>query len=197
MTATSQRLFVLSVLALLMAVSRAHVFDHFSPPDITWAAFFIAGFSLRGWGRWAFPALMALAVAVDWYVIAGQGTAFWSHYCVSAGYWGLLPAYAAMWLGGAWLRRGYTGASWTALGRLVVAVVVAAAACHLLAQGSFYWTSSVVAEPTVAGWWKNYSDWLPRYMATAAAYVGIAAAIQVTAERLAPALRADSARRAG
>lgn len=197
MTATSQRLFVLSVLALLMAVSRGHAFDHFSPPDISWAAFFIGGFALRGWGRWAFPALMALAVAVDWYVIAGQGTAFWTHYCVSAGYWGLLPAHAAMWLGGAWLRRGYTGASWPALGRLVAALVVATATCHLLAQGSFYWTSSVVAEPTLAGWWKNYSDWLPGYLATTAVYVGIAAALQASAERLAPALRRDRTDRAG
>lgn len=197
MTATSQRLFVLSVLALLMAVSRGHVFDHFSTPDISWAAFFIGGFALRGWGRWAFPALMALAVAVDWYVISGQGMAFWSHYCVSAGYWGLIPAYGALWLGGAWLRRGYAGASWTALARLVAALVVSVTACHLLAQGSFYWTSSVVAEPTLAGWWKNFSDWLPPYMATAAAYVGIAAVLQVAAERLAPFLRGRDPRQAG
>ena len=86
--------------------------------------FFIAGFHLRGWGRWAFPLLMALAVAVDWWVIRGQGIDFWSHYCVSPGYWFLLPAYGAMWLGGAWLRRHYRGAGWEALGRLAGAFLV-------------------------------------------------------------------------
>ena len=76
MTATSSRLLTLAVLAVLMAASRGHAFDHFSPPDASWAVFFIAGFHLRGWGRWAFPLLMALAVAVDWWVIRGQGIDF-------------------------------------------------------------------------------------------------------------------------
>ena len=124
MNATTSRLFILFVLALLMAASRAHVFDHFSPPDASWAVFFIAGFHLRGWGRWAFPALMALAVGVDWWVITGQGIDFWNHYCVSAAYWFLVPAYAAMWAGGAWLRRRYAGARWDALGRLAFAFVL-------------------------------------------------------------------------
>jgi len=190
MTANTSRLFILSVLALLMAASRAHVFDHFSPPDASWAVFFIAGFHLRGWGRWAFPLLMALAVGVDWWVINGQGMSFWDHYCVSAAYWFLVPAYAAMWLGGAWLRRRYTSASWEALGHLTAAFVVSVLACHLLAQGSFYWISDSVTGPTLAGWWKNYTDWLAPYAVTAANYVGIAAILQLAAERIAPMLGA-------
>ena len=186
MNATTSRLFILFVLALLMAASRAHVFDHFSPPDASWAVFFIAGFHLRGWGRWAFPALMALAVGVDWWVITGQGIDFWNHYCVSAAYWFLVPAYAAMWAGGAWLRRRYAGARWDALGRLAFAFVLSVLACHLLAQGSFYWLSDSVADPTLAGWWKNYTDWLAPYLVTAGVYVSIAAALQVAAERIAP-----------
>ena len=186
MTATSSRLLTLTVLAVLMAASRGHAFDHFSPPDASWAVFFIAGFHLRGWGRWAFPALMALAVGVDWWVITGQGIDFWNHYCVSAAYWFLVPAYAAMWAGGAWLRRRYAGARWDALGRLAFAFVLSVLACHLLAQGSFYWLSDSVTDPTLAGWWKNYTDWLAPYLVTAGVYVSIAAALQVAAERIAP-----------
>ena len=186
MTSTTSRLFILSVLALLMAASRAHVFDHFSPPDASWAVFFIAGFHLRGWGRWVFPGLMALAVGVDWWVITGQGIDFWNHYCVSAAYWFLVPAYAAMWAGGAWLRRRYTGARWDALGRLAFAFVLSVLACHLVAQGSFYWLSDSVTDPTLAGWWKNYTDWLAPYLVTAGTYVAIAAGLQVAAERIAP-----------
>ena len=186
MTSTTSRLFILSVLALLMAASRAHVFDHFSPPDASWAVFFIAGFHLRAWGRWVFPGLMALAVGVDWWVITGPGIDFWNHYCVSAAYWFLVPAYAAMWAGGAWLRRRYTGASWEALGRLAAAFVLSVLACHLLAQGSFYWLSDSVTNPTLAGWWENYTDWLAPYLVTAGVYVSIAAALQVAAERIAP-----------
>ncbi len=194
MTATSQRVFVLSVLALLMAASRAHVFDHFSPPDMSWAAFFIAGFALRGWGRWAFPLLMAVAMGIDWMVISRQAASFWDHYCVSAAYWGLVPAYGLLWAGGSWLRKGYTGASMAQAARLAGAFLVAVVACQFIAQGTFYWYSSVVAEPTAAGWWKNFLDWLPGYMGTAAAYVAIATALQVAAERIAPALRLDRSR---
>ena len=188
MTANTTRLFILSVLALLMAASRGHAFDHFSPPDASWAVFFIAGFHLRGWGRWAFPLLMALAVGVDWWVINGQGIDFWDHYCVSAAYWFLVPAYGAMWAGGALLRRYYTGASWEAVGVAALAFVASTLACHLLAQGSFYWLSDAVANPTVAGWWKNYTDWLAPYMATSSVYVGIAAVLQLAGERIAATL---------
>lgn len=197
MTATAQRVFVLSVLALLMMASRAHPFEHFTPPDASWAAFFIGGFYLRGWSRWAFPLLMALAVAIDVYAIQAQGLSFWQHYCVSPAYWCLVPAYLALWLGGAWLGRGYVRADLGALARLAAALLAAVAVCQLIAQGSFYWISRNVADPTLAGWWKNYSDWLLPYLGTAAAYVGIAAALQLGAERIAPLLPHGRDRTAG
>ena len=128
-----QRAIGLSLLVLLMAATRSHGFSHFTPvPDASWAVFFIGGFYLRAWARWAFPLLMALAVLIDWWVISSQGISFWSHYCVSPGYWFLIPAHLAMWMGGLWLRRHYTGASVAALGRLTVSVLAATALCHLL-----------------------------------------------------------------
>jgi len=193
MTANTSRFFLLSVLALLMAASRAHVFDHFSPPDATWAVFFVGGFLLRGWGRAVFPLLMALAMGIDWVVISSHSMAFWDHYCVSAAYWGLIPAYGLLWMGGSWLRRHYRGADLAAAGRLLAAFLVAVTACQLVAQGTFYWYSGVVTEPTLAGWWQNFLDWLPGYMGTAAGYTAIAAVLQVAAERVAPLLRAARA----
>lgn len=180
-----QRAIVLSLLMLLMAATRTHVFTHFTPvPDASWAVFFIGGFYLRTWTRWAFPLLMALAVLVDWFVISGQGISFWSHYCMSAAYWFLIPAHLAMWMGGLWLRRHYQGASVAALARLAVSLFVATALCHLLAQGSFYWISSSVAEPTFPGWWKNYSDWLLPYLRSTAMFVTVAAIAQVASEQV-------------
>ncbi len=180
MTANAQRVFVLSLLVLLMAGTRI---NHFAPvPDASWAVFFIGGFYLRSWTRWAFPLLMALAVVVDWAVISSQGMSFWQHYCVSAAYWMLVPAYFAMWAGGMLLRRYYKRASWQSLGMLAATLVGSVALCHLIAQGSFYWISASVAEPTFAGWAKNYSDWLLPYLRTAALYTGAAALVQVAVE---------------
>ncbi|WP_313274507.1 hypothetical protein [Stenotrophomonas sp.] len=182
MTANVQRAFILSLLVLLMAGTRI---NHFAPvPDASWAVFFIGGFYLRNWTRWAFPLLMGLAVVVDWVVISNQGMSFWQHYCVSAAYWMLIPAYFAMWAGGMLLRRYYTGASLKSLGLLAASVIGSVALCHLIAQGSFYWISASVAEPSVAGWAKNYSDWLLPYMQTAAMYVGATALVQLAVEAI-------------
>ncbi|KAB7767001.1 hypothetical protein [Xanthomonas maliensis] len=178
---------VLSLLALLMAATRIHHFG--AIPDASWAVFFIGGFHLAARTRLAFPLLMALAVAVDWLVIAGQGLSFWQHYCVSAAYWCLIPAYFALWTGGLWLRRHHRGARWSALARLLSALLVSVALCQLIAQGSFYWISASVAEPTVSGWWQNYIDWLWPYLRTTALYVAAAAAIQCASERLGAAQR--------
>ena len=171
-------------LAALMAATRL---NHFGAiPDASWAVFFIAGFYLRGSVRWAFPALMAIAVAVDYVVISGSGQDFWSHYCVSPGYWFLVPAHLSMWLGGSLLRRAYRPRSAVTLVLLLASVFASVAACHLFAQGGFYWLSDAVANPTVAGWARNYADWFLPYLRTAGIYVALAAVLHVA---LAPLLR--------
>ncbi|WP_370451337.1 hypothetical protein [Lysobacter sp. N42] len=183
MKPTTQRSLVLILLALLMAGTRA---DHFGPlPDASWAVFFVGGFMLSSWTRWAFPLLMALAVAVDYVVITASGASFWQHYCVSPAYWCLIPAYFAMWAGGLWLRRRDVGNDLRSLGLLAAALVASVALCQLIAQGSFYWISGVVAEPSLAGWWDNYVTWLLPYMATTAKYVAVAAGLHAVATQLA------------
>jgi hypothetical protein len=183
MTATAQRTLILMLLAALMAATRI---NHFAPvPDASWAIFFVGGFYLSTWTRWAFPLLMALAVAIDYVVITGTGANFWQHYCVSPAYWCLVPAYFSMWAGGLWLRRRGVGVDLRSLGLLAVAVVASTIACQLIAQGSFYWVSNSVSNPTLAGWWQNYVQYLAPYMQTAAMYVAGAAVVHVAATSLA------------
>jgi hypothetical protein len=176
------RVFILALLALLMVATRV---NHFAAiPDASWAVFFIGGFYLRAWTRWAFPLLMVLALVIDVLVIRASGIGYWQHYCVSPGTALLVPAYFAMWAGGALLRRGYRSARWAALGKGMALLLAAVAICHLFAQGGFYWTSDSVAAPTLAGWAKNYADWFGPYLRTTAIYVGLVAALQLTAEQV-------------
>ena len=178
-----QRATILALLAVLMVATRMHLpasITHFGPvPDASWAVFFIGGFYLRNWTRWAFPLLMALAVLVDYVVITGQGMDFWAHYCMSAAYWFLVPAYFAMWLGGLVLRKSYQQPNGKALAVLVASLFGSVVVCHLLSQGSFYWLSDSVVDPTLAGWWKNYSDWFLPYLTSTAIYVGLATIVHV------------------
>lgn len=188
MTATAQRTFILFVLVLLMAATRV---NHFAAiPDASWAVFFLGGFHLRPWTRWAFPLLMVLAIVIDVLVIRASGIGYWQHYCVSPGTALLVPAYFALWAGGALLRQGYAGADWTTLAKASVLLVASVALCHLFAQGGFYWTSDSVAAPTLAGWASNYADWFLPYLRTTAIYVGLGAALQLAAEQVIKLLQA-------
>ncbi|MEP7042457.1 MAG: hypothetical protein ABI843_05310 [Dokdonella sp.] len=168
---------ILAILAIVMLATRI---NHFGAlPDASWVVFFAAGFYLRGSVRWAFPLLMALAVAIDYGVITSQGQSFWSHYCVSPAYWFLIPSYAAMWFGGAWLRQHYAGLHARELGLLLVSVVVAASVCYLISNGSFYWISSHAAVHSFGGWMENLGDWYLPYMQTTLIYTSVAAVLHV------------------
>lgn len=193
MTPTAQRTLILTLLAALMAATRI---NHFAPvPDASWAVFFLGGVYLTAWTRWAFPALMALAVAIDYAVISRSGVSFWQHYCVSAAYWCLVPAYFAMWAGGMWLRRHGIANDARTLGGLAASLVVSVCICQLIAQGSFYWVSASVSSPSLAGWWQNYVQWLFPYMLTAAGYVAGAAVVHVAVTSLARSPRGTIATR--
>ena len=171
----------LPIFAAIAAVMVATRLNHFGAiPDASWAMFLVAGFYLRGAVRWAFPALMVLAVAVDWFVIAASGASFAGHYCVSPGYAMLLPAYFSLWAAGALVaRHGMRRPGADTLALLVAAVVAGTAVCHFFAQGGFYWLSDVVAEPSLAGWAKNYADWFLPYLRTTGIYVGLATVLHV------------------
>ena len=189
----TERLGIFAVLALLMAVTREHhsTLHHFDAlPDASWAIFFLAGFWLRGAGRWAFPLLMAEAVLIDYLVISGQGLDFWSHYCVSVAYWFLIPSYFSLWLGGSWLAKRQLGLSLKTLGLAVATLLLSWCACYLISNGSFYWLSNSVPLPrSVAAWTANLGDWYLPFLETTVVYVVIGAVLHVLAIQLTRALK--------
>jgi hypothetical protein len=193
----NQRLGIFLALALLMAITRGAIrFYHFEIfPDASWAVFFLAGFWLRGAGRWAFPLLMAEAVLVDYLVIAGQGLNFWSHYCVSPAYWFLIAAYGALWLGGSWLARRGQHLTLSTLGLAVAALLASEAVCFVVSNGSFYWLSDSVPAPRSMGaWFANMGDWYLPFLKVTAMYVGLGALLHVLAAQLTRALAHAHAR---
>ncbi len=188
----TQRLGIFLALAVVMAVTRVHPsLLHHAVQDASWGIFFLAGFWLRGSARWAFPSLMLVAVGADYAVISGQGLDFWSHYCVSAAYWFLVPSYFSLWLGGSWLAKHQVGLRLQTLGMAVLALVVSWAACYLLSNGSFYWLSDSVPLPrSAAAWSANLFDWYLPFLQTTALYVGLGAVLHVLVIQVARALHA-------
>jgi hypothetical protein len=182
----TQRLGILMVLVAVMAATRIHLsLLHHSVLDASWGIFFLAGFWLRGAGRWAFPLLMAEAVLLDYLVINGQGIDFWSHYCVSAAYWFLIPSYFSLWLGGSWLAKHQVGLRLQTLAMATVALVASWAACYIVSNGSFYWLSDTVPLPRSFGsWFVNLGDWFLPFLGTTVLYVGIGAVVHVLAVQI-------------
>lgn len=185
-TTTTRRLAIFLGLALVMGVTRFHPsLLHHALWDASWGVFFLAGFWLRGQGRWAFPLLMAEAVLVDYFVISGMGINFWDHYCVSAAYWFLVPSYGALWLGGSWLAKRQSGLDLRTLGLAVAALLVAEGACYLISNGSFYWISASVPAPRSFGaWFANLGDWYLPFLGGTSLYVGLGAVVHVLAVQL-------------
>lgn len=185
----NQRFGIFAALALVMAATRIHhsILHHFDAlPDASWGAFFLAGFWLRGSARWAFPLLMVEAVLIDYIVITNTGISFWSHYCVSAGYWFLIPAYGSLWLGGSWLAKHQHGLRLSTLALAVIALLVGENLCYLISNGSFYWLSSNVPTPRSFGaWFENLGDWYLPFLQTTALYVGLGAVLHVLAVQIA------------
>ena len=179
----THRLGILMALVAVMAATRIHLsLLHHNVLDASWAIFFLAGFWLRGAGRWAFPLLMAEAVLLDYLVISGQGIDFWSHYCVSAAYWFLIPSYFSLWLGGSWLAKHQLGLRLQTLAMAVVALMVSWSTCYLVSNGSFYWLSDSVPLPRSFGsWFVNLGDWYLPFLGTTALYVGLGAIVHVLA----------------
>lgn len=94
-------LLIAAVIAFCMLLTRgSHVLTHVALPDASLALFLLGGLLLKRWG-W-FAAFFVLATVIDFGAAAfdpAQG------FCLTNGYWGLIPSYAAMWFGGLYLSK--------------------------------------------------------------------------------------------
>jgi hypothetical protein len=157
---------------LMLATRQCHVG---LMSDASWAVFFLGGFYIGG--ATLFAAFMAAAVVIDYVATAHLGV---SSYCLSPAYAFLLPAYASLWLGGTWAARHWQQERpIKSLLTLFGMLLAAGSLCFLISNASFYWLSARVAHPTLAGWLANFGDWYAYFLAVPAAYVAIAATVQL------------------
>lgn len=99
-------LLIAAGLALFMLLTRgSHVLTHVSLPDASLAIFLMGGLflgaHLKTRAMW-FVALYVLAALIDFGAAALDPL---QGFCLTDGYWGLIPSYATMWLGGVWLGK--------------------------------------------------------------------------------------------
>ncbi len=102
----TKQLIIAATIAFFMALTRvSHVLPAVSLPDASLVLFLLGGVCLgtgvKSRAVW-FAGFFALATVIDFGAAAidpAQG------FCLTNGYWGLIPSYGAMWLGGLWLTK--------------------------------------------------------------------------------------------
>lgn len=90
----------LSLIALILVTRFNHFGSDVYLPDATLAALFLGGLLVKR-SSWLGLALIA-AFGMDFYAMDAKGV---SDYCMSIGYWGLIPTYAVVWGVGRWLAK--------------------------------------------------------------------------------------------
>lgn len=167
------RFVLFALLAFSMAATRfSHAGTAWLPPDASWAVFFIGGFYLGGQWRWALTMLVIEAVGIDLLAIRQYGI---SNYCATLAYWFIVPAYAVLWLGGAWFRRHYQQATLRDLARLCASLLLSVTLCFVITDASSYWLGGRIAHPDLLGWWSHFARWYGHFLMVPCAYVGLAA----------------------
>lgn len=90
----------LALIALILMTRGSHFGTQVHLPDATLAALLIGGLARLNM-RWL-AASIAAAFAVDFYALGFAGV---SDYCMSLGYWGLIPTYAMVWAAGRFVSK--------------------------------------------------------------------------------------------
>lgn len=153
-------------LAFFMLLTRgSHTLTPFSLPDASLAVFLLGGLWLKRWG-W-FAAFFVLGTVIDFSAAAfdpAQG------FCLTNGYWGLIPSYAMMWLGGQWLgkqRDTFVPLQFTLVSMMTsfIAFVISTQTYYLF-SGRF--PNNGLTQTIQYGW--NY---LPNWMGFAAMYFAL------------------------
>jgi hypothetical protein len=161
---SSKHLAIAAALAFFMLLTRgSHVLTHVALPDASLALLLIGGLYLRK-TVWLVGFVM-LATAIDFSAAAIDSL---QAYCLTIGYWGMLPTYAAMWLAGVWLGKQSNGLD---AAKFSLAALVSTLAAFVISTQTYYLFSGRfpnhgLVETMQYGW--NY---LPSYLAYTAMYL--------------------------
>ncbi len=166
---SAKHLLIAVVMAFFMLLTRgSHVLTQVSLPDASLVLFLLGGLWLKraGW----FTAFFVLATVTDFGAAAldpAQG------FCLTNGYWGLIPSYGVMWLGGLWLSKQQDTfankniATYAAVSLLTTLIAfVISTQTYYLFSGRF--PADGVIESMKHGW-----EYLPSWMGFSAMYFAI------------------------
>ena len=163
-------LLIVAILAFFMLLTRgSHVLTQVSLPDASLAIFLFGGMLLgidyKCRAAW-FAGFFVLATVIDFGAAAldpAQG------FCLTNGYWGLIPAYGAMWLGGLFLSKLGTFAVKNTITYSLVTMLTTFVAFIISTQTYYLFSGRFPANGIVASMQHGW-EYLPSWMGFSAMY---------------------------
>jgi len=161
----------LGLIAAILLTRTNHFGGKVYLPDATLAVLFLGGL-LVARKSWLGVAIAA-AFAMDFYALGWKGV---SDYCMSLGYWGLIPTYAIVWGAGRWLakhsrsghQQPFASAPYLTTG------LAAASVAFVLSNAFWYAFSDKVATLSIMEFSQRVARYYTPYVGYAMMYLGIA-----------------------
>lgn len=161
---TQKTIIIAAAIAFLMLLTRgSHVLTSVSLPDASLALLLIGGLYLRKAAWFAFFVL--LATAIDFGAAAING---FQAFCLTDGYWGMLPSYTAMWLAGLWLGKQTNSLD---VFKYALAGLVATFSAFVISTQTYYIFSGRFPDAGVVESMQHGWEYLPSYMGFTAMYL--------------------------
>jgi hypothetical protein len=161
---TQKTIIIAAAIAFLMLLTRgSHVLTSVSLPDASLALLLIGGLYLRKAAWFAFFVL--LATAIDFGAAAIDS---FQAFCLTDGYWGMLPSYAAMWLAGLWVGKQTDSLD---VLKYALAGVASTFAAFVISTQTYYIFSGRFPDAGLVESMQHGWEYLPSYMGFTAMYL--------------------------
>lgn len=161
---SQKTILVAAAIAFLMLLTRgSHVLTSVSLPDASLALLLIGGLYLRK-AVW-FVLLVILATAIDFGAAAIDS---FQAFCLTDGYWGMLPSYAVMWLAGVWLGK---QANYLDVFKYAFAGLASTFAAFVISTQTYYIFSGRFPDAGIVESMQHGWEYLPSYMGFTAIYL--------------------------
>ncbi len=167
----------MALIALIFLTRSSHFGTSVLLPDATLAALFLTGMLMQKL-RWLAIAIVT-AFAMDFYALGFAGV---SDYCMSFGYWGLIPTYAMVWGVGRYIAKQVKP---FALSVFVPAAWVSTSLAFILSNAFWYSFSDKVDTLTAIEFSERVAQYYTPYISYTAFYLSVAWLTQAAFQKLA------------
>ena len=163
------QLLIAAAIAFFMLLTRgSHTLTPFSLPDASVVLFLLGGLYLRR-AAW-FVAFFVLATIIDFGAAALDPV---QGFCLTNGYWGLIPAYGVMWLGGHYLAKTTDAFATKNLVSYSLASAFTTFVAFVISTQTYYLFSGRFPAQGVIESLKHGWEYLPSWMGFSAMYFAI------------------------